>query len=66
MLLRIDLSIAAARTIDIPDLVPKSGDDTAPARSDGWKILHCSEKNNLKSGAVPHIHRSNDEAVSTN
>jgi hypothetical protein len=27
--------VAAGRTIDIPDLVPKSGDDTAPARSDG-------------------------------
>lgn len=27
--------VAAGRTMDIPDLVPKSGDDKAPARSDG-------------------------------
>jgi len=27
--------VAAGRTIDIPDLVTKSGDDKAPARSDG-------------------------------
>jgi hypothetical protein len=27
--------VAAGRTMDIPDLVTKSGDDTAPDRSDG-------------------------------
>jgi hypothetical protein len=31
--------VTAGRTIDIPDLVPKSGDDTAPARSDEDKFL---------------------------
>jgi hypothetical protein len=31
--------VAAGRTMDIPDLVPKSGDDTAPARSNEEKFL---------------------------
>ena len=31
--------VAAGRTMDIPELVPKSGDDTAPARSNEEKFL---------------------------
>ena len=38
--------VAAGRTMDIPDLVPKSGDDTAPARSNEEKFLSPPPKVN--------------------
>ena len=36
--------VAAGRTIDIPDLVPKPGDDSAPTRGDEEKLFFAPPK----------------------